>query len=217
MARAEQAAGSSHGKVIPISRERGRTARAEEGIRDIDLIERALDGDLRAKDALFQRHSNAVTGMLIRLIGSRVDVDDVLHDSFLDAFNKLHRLRNPDAFKPWVMEIAVSRGRKLLRRRRFERALGLCAQEEDATLELLAQDGCHPAVREALGRIDELLRRLPVNQRIAWMLRHVEGYTLEEVAGLCDCSLATAKRRIRAAHAKVQARVPLKEVGHVDL
>jgi RNA polymerase sigma-70 factor (ECF subfamily) len=46
-----------------------------------------------------------------------------------------------------------------------------------------------------------------VEQRLAWTLRHIEGERLEDVAARCGCSLATAKRRIAAAHAHLQAEM----------
>jgi RNA polymerase sigma-70 factor (ECF subfamily) len=49
-----------------------------------------------------------------------------------------------------------------------------------------------------------VLDRLPVNERLAWSLRHIEGEQLESVAVLCGCSLATAKRRIAAAQQAVE-------------
>lgn len=52
-----------------------------------------------------------------------------------------------------------------------------------------------------------MLESLPLEERLAWSLRHVEGHALEEVAAACDCSLATAKRRIAAAEANVRARI----------
>jgi RNA polymerase sigma-70 factor (ECF subfamily) len=51
----------------------------------------------------------------------------------------------------------------------------------------------------------QLLEALPIEQRLAWSLRYVEGEKLEAVAEQCGCSLATAKRRISAAHARMQA------------
>ena len=50
-------------------------------------------------------------------------------------------------------------------------------------------------------RAYQVLDQLPVDQKIAWTLRHVEGDSLESVAERCGCSLATAKRRIAAAQA----------------
>ena len=54
------------------------------------------------------------------------------------------------------------------------------------------------------------LANLPLEERLAWTFRHVEGASLEEVAAGCDCSLATAKRRI------VKASRTLEEGGHVE-
>jgi RNA polymerase sigma-70 factor (ECF subfamily) len=54
-----------------------------------------------------------------------------------------------------------------------------------------------------LGRVYTLLEHLPVDARIAWTLRQVEGEQLEAVAAICGCSLATAKRRIGAVQAKI--------------
>jgi RNA polymerase sigma-70 factor (ECF subfamily) len=51
--------------------------------------------------------------------------------------------------------------------------------------------------------LDAALARIDDRERIAWMLRHVEGLALEEVAEACSCSLATVKRRISAAEAVV--------------
>ena len=58
-----------------------------------------------------------------------------------------------------------------------------------------------------LAAVYRVLDRLPVNQRLAWTLRYVEGEQLERVAELCNCSLATVKRRIKSAHDAVQREV----------
>ena len=58
--------------------------------------------------------------------------------------------------------------------------------------------------RALLARVYRALDDVPVKERIAWTLRHVEGESLDRVAALCGCSLATAKRRIAAAHGKLK-------------
>ena len=64
--------------------------------------------------------------------------------------------------------------------------------------------GASPEQQVILARVYRELDRLPTEQRLAWALRHLEGETLTSVAELCGCSLATAKRRIRAAHEAIQ-------------
>ena len=57
-----------------------------------------------------------------------------------------------------------------------------------------------------------LTRKLTDPSRVAWQLRYVEGYRLDEVAGLCHCSLATAKRRIADAEKRVHQVVHIEEI-----
>lgn len=73
----------------------------------------------------------------------------------------------------------------------------------------VADTGADAADRALLSEVYEALDRLPADERIAWSLRHVEGEKLQNVANLCNCSLATAKRRIASAHARL-----LEEMGH---
>ena len=64
-----------------------------------------------------------------------------------------------------------------------------------------------PERRALLTRVYQALDQLPVDHRLAWTLRYVEGEKLERVAERCGCSLATAKRRIAAAHTRIQAEL----------
>lgn len=182
-------------------------------IADADLVLRALDGDRSAEDLLYRRHAPRVTRTVVRLLGARQDAEDVVHDAYVAAFETLPRLREPAAFGGWLLKIAITKVRRVIRRRRLRRALGLLPGGDDATLERLASDAVSPQVRAELAVIDSILARLPADQRIAWMLRMVEGHRLEDVAELTGCSLATAKRRIAAAKAHVDAVVRVTEDG----
>jgi RNA polymerase sigma-70 factor (ECF subfamily) len=176
-----------------------------DGIRDADLVARALDGDGRAEDALYRRHARHVVDTVRRLLGRYSDADDVVQDAFMIAFEQLKGLRDPGLFRAWLTQIAVTRVLRLLRRRRLQRALGLDRGTDDATLEALADTGVRPDVAADLALIDTILATVPASARVAWMLRYVEGFALAEVAGACGCSLATAKRWIAAVEVRVAA------------
>lgn len=180
-------------------------------IADADLVARAREGHEGAEDMLYRRHAPRALRTVVRLLGARQDAEDVVHDAFVIAFESLDRLRDPASFRGWLMKIAVTRVRRVIRRRRLKRALGLLPSADDATLEQLAASTVSPDVRAELAVIDGILSRLPADQRIAWMLRKVEGHRLEDVAELASCSLATAKRRIAAAQKRIDAVVKLTE------
>jgi len=175
-----------------------------EGICDGDLVVDALDGKGWAYDALYQRHARSIGAMAARLLGTRQDVDDIVHDAFVTAFEKIHTLRDPKAFRSWLTQIAIMRVRQTLRRQRLRSMLGLRFPTDDATLEALASNELDPERRLELGKLDEVLHTLPIGQRIAWMLRHVEGHAVDDIARHCDCSPTTVKRWLRKAERRVK-------------
>ena len=178
-----------------------------EGIDDAALVERAIDGDRWAMEVLYRRHVRRVTNAVTRMIGRSADADDAIQEAFLVAFSRLPELRDPGAFRGWLAQIAVNEVRGRLRKRKWLRRFALDRDEDDASLESLASEEASPEVRAELAKVDAVLLRLDANLRMAFILRFVEGWELTEVAAALDCSLATAKRRIKAAQERVQEHV----------
>lgn len=180
---------------------------APDALADRELVARALTGDHWSRDVLYRRHAHYLLAISIRLLASRNDGEEVVQDTFVVAFEQLGNLRDPAALRSWLARIAVSLVRRRLRRERLLRVLGLDRGSDDASLEALAAPSLRPDDRAELALADRVLRRLPSGPRIAWMLRRVEGLPLAEVAAACDCSLATAKRRIATADAEMARHV----------
>ena len=173
-------------------------------VADGELVRRSLDGAEAAKAMLFERHGKRVLGLLTRLLNSRAEAEDAAQDTFLEAFRDLPRLRDPDGFGAWLTRIAVSHAHRRFRRRRLLSFLGF-GPEADATLDALADPRETSESRAELALLQRHLDRLPAEQRGAWMLRHVEGYELTEVAELLGVSLATVKRKLMAAQDALSA------------
>lgn len=174
---------------------------------DAELVVRARDGGTWARGELFLRHAPRLTAMLTRLLASTTDAEDAVQDTFVEAFETLSSLREPGAFGGWVTRIAVHKAHRRFRKRKLLRMLGLDRAAPDATLAQLADLDAPPEVRAELVLVERVLATLPVPERMAWMLRHVEGHELLDVARACDCSLATVKRRIAAAEEKIGAHL----------
>lgn len=151
-------------------------------------------------EGLFRTYARYVASVALRVLGRDDEVDDVVQEVFLSAMRGLPGLRNADAVRGWLATIAVRHASRRLRRRRLRAFFGL---DRDARYESVAP-GASPEERALLSRIYAILDELPVAERVAWTLRHVEGEPLDVVARLCSCSLATAKRRIGAAHQAIE-------------
>jgi len=178
---------------------------------DAELVHGARDGLGWARAELFRRHAGRLLGLLVRLLGSHADAEDAVQDLFVAAFATLHQLRAAEALGSWLTQLAVHQAHRHFRRRKLRAALGLDTSAQDATLDQLADSSASSEVRVELALLGAKLARLPTKDRMAWMLRHVEGHELAEVARLCDCSLATAKRRVSAAQARIAAHVAMGE------
>jgi RNA polymerase sigma-70 factor, ECF subfamily len=173
------------------------------------LVERARRRDPAGEAELFQHFAPGLGSMLERLLGSVTEAEDALQDTFVVALSQLDRLRDPAAIGGWLTRIAVHQAQRRFRRRRLARALGLDRGVRDAGLAELAAPTTPPDVRQTLRQLNDQLNALPASLRLPWMLRHVEGESLPDVARACGCSLATTKRRIAAADERLRKKLDL--------
>jgi len=167
----------------------------QEEVPDAQLVALTAAGHRSAFEALYRRHGSFALGLAVRIQGGSIDVEDVVHDAFVQAHARLADLKDPSAFRAWLGCIVVRLVRTRLRRRRLLTALGLSSQEP-VDLDAIASSDASTESRVLLAQVYALLQTLPASDRIAWTLRFIEKHRLETVAELMSCSLATAKRRI---------------------
>jgi RNA polymerase sigma-70 factor (ECF subfamily) len=146
-------------------------------------------------ETLFQSYAPYVAGVAARLLGrDDHEVEDVAQDVFWIAARRLGKIHSLEAARPWLVTVTVRVTRKRLRRRRFRQLF----QGQSDAIDVPAT-GASPEQYALLQRMYRVLDTVRADDRLAWLLRHVEGEGLEQVALACGCSLATAKRRIAAA------------------
>ena len=154
-------------------------------------------------DELYRREWRYVAAVADRLMIRKADVRDIVQEVFIKAYRSLDKVENPGAIRGWLATITVRAVSDRLRRKKWQQALLFQSEQLD---EVEAEDAS-PETQAELRGLKLALSRLPVKERIAWSLRHIEQEPLEEVARLAGCSLATAKRRIAAAQEKLRAHV----------
>ncbi|MEW5738188.1 MAG: sigma-70 family RNA polymerase sigma factor [Myxococcota bacterium] len=192
-------------------RPEGSVARLDaDGVETAVLVERARRGERQAESLLYRRYAPGLLEVATHLLRSVPAAEDVLHDAFLLAYSRLGQLRAASQFRGWLLAIIVSLVKKRLRRQRLLRWVGLEAVA-DAPLDVQARDGASVEARGELAVLDAALKALPVAQRMAWMLRYVEGEKLDDVALAMGKSLATTKRYLAKAEAHLARHVSLEE------
>jgi RNA polymerase sigma-70 factor (ECF subfamily) len=188
--------------VTPDDVPQGEPTSLEEAV-DERLVSLAVRGETGAFEALYRRYAPFAINLAVRIQGNSRDVEDIVHDAFLRAHDKLAELRDGQAFKGWLGAIVVSLIRSRLRKRRLMGAFGLISKDP-IDLDSIASETASPESRAQLAQVYALLQTLPADERVAWTLRHVERHRLEAIAQLLGCSLATAKRRITRAQRFIQ-------------
>lgn len=183
---------------------------------DAELVALALAGDRLAEEAIFCRYVNEVIALALRMLGNRSEAEDVAQDTFLAVLGELSALRDHSALGGWIRRVAVRKVHRRFRRRRMLRALGMYHREPDLPLDALVSEELGPDVRVEVRKLADGLEALPSGLRVAWLLRNIEGYSLQEAADATECSIATVKRRISHATERLRRYVELSKMEEED-
>lgn len=163
---------------------------------DGDLADALIAGEAWAATATYRKHGRMILRFLDRALGPSGDAEDLTHEVFVCLFSKVRGLRDRNAFRSFMFSIAVRVLKRELRRRRVRRLFnvsGIDQFPEPSAIEFDVE------ARQALRRLYAILDRLNAQERSAFVLRHVEGMSLDEVALALGVSLATVKRRLQRA------------------
>jgi len=161
-----------------------------------------------AGQLLFDRYASYVERLVVRVLGIDQEVPDVINDVFVRALERVDQVQDPAALKGWLGSIAIFTTRVLIRDRRSRRRFVIARE----VLPEVPVTGTPLEVSRALSRTYELLSSMPVDERIAFALRFIDGMALAELAEVMNVSLGTAKRRLSSAQARffeLAARDPL--------
>jgi RNA polymerase sigma-70 factor, ECF subfamily len=162
---------------------------------DSAVIERVLDGDSHAFSILVARYRERYARFAVHMLGRPDDAEDALQDAFMRAYRALHRCEDRERFGAWLFRILVNRCRTAGKRRgRRERTF----VADERAIQAASED--HPAERSAWREeIDKALMLLPRDQREAFLLKHVEELSYEEMAEVTGVGVSALKMRVKRA------------------
>jgi RNA polymerase sigma-70 factor (ECF subfamily) len=179
-------------------------------VNDEELIDEALAGDSAAFGRLVLKYQDRLYHAMTRILGSAADAEDVVQDSFVQAFLKLETFRRSALFYTWLYRIASNTACSLARRRRPARSVD---HMREAAIEP-ADPGESPSGRleraERAAQLETALGKLPQDYREVLVLREIEGFDYETLAQMLDVPIGTVRSRLF--RARLQLREHLKEL-----
>ena len=173
------------------------------------LHARACAGDGVAARAIWDCYSPLVRGLLRGVFGPEDEVEDAVHDVFVRLLENVSQVRDASALRSYIVTIALNTARAELRRRRVRRWFGLVtpgAAWRLAPVGFVDATPAEPETQVAAARLLRILDALPAEERSMIVLRYAEEMELTEVAEASGVSLATVKRRLSKAAARIVAR-----------
>ncbi|HEX6894023.1 MAG TPA: RNA polymerase sigma factor [Bryobacteraceae bacterium] len=177
-----------------------------------ELIEGCQRGDDEALRALFEAHKDRVYSIALRYTGDRAAAMDIAQDTFVKLLSSIRNFRGNSSFDSWLYRIVVNTcldyrrsGRRMIPF--LDSLLDVVAAPAENILSRLVR-----AEREQT--VQEIVAKLPPDQRIVVVLRYTEGLSYDEIAEVVGCSPGTVASRLNRAHKILERRLaPLRAQG----
>jgi len=168
---------------------------------DADIVRDVLAGDEEAFGLLVRRYKDPLYRYAERMTGRPDDAADVVQQAFIKGYRNLDRCRDPERVGGWLFRIAVNLCKDHLKGR-VRREVPLEAGEPLRSSRGLPEEGAERAeIREEIYRA---LQALSDDQREAFVLKHVEGWSYEEMAEKLEVSVPALKMRVHRAREQLQ-------------
>ena len=162
-----------------------------------DLLKNALNGDINAFQVLFSSFQNQLKSYLYRLTANRNDAEDLTHDTFIRAYDKLSTFKGESSLKTWVFRIATNLSFNYLQRKKrwtadvSERAKKMVIENEDLRNEIIqVHETSTYALYDMKEHIDTcftcISKNLLIENQISVILKDIYDFSVAEISNILD-------------------------------
>lgn len=164
-----------------------------------DIVEQCKKGNRQAQFELYRLYSKAMHNICLRIVNSEMDAEDLLQNSFVDVFTKLHTFRYQSSVGAWIKRIVVNNCINHLKKNRmFFEELDDRHSEFGTTPEHETEQAFN------VQQVKRAMNGLPDGYRVVFSLYLFEGYDHKEIASILDITEATSKSQYSRAKKKLR-------------
>jgi RNA polymerase sigma-70 factor (ECF subfamily) len=171
--------------------------------RDLWAVQSTLNGNPAAFDTIIKRYTPLLYSLAYRLLGQGEEAEDAVQEIFEKAFRSLPRFRISKRFFPWLYTIGLNHLRSVERRRRRRGRLKILTADPQRMLESVASEQGNPVrhseLEEGERLAQEALGELRLEYREAFVLRAVQGLSVQQVAEVLQIPQGTVKTYLHRA------------------
>jgi RNA polymerase sigma-70 factor (ECF subfamily) len=181
---------------------------------DLALVHASKDGDVAAFETLVKRYDRKLLRIAQNVMHNREDAEEAVQETFLKAYQHLGQFREDAKFSTWLIRIAMNQSLMMLRKQRSSREVSLDKdfQSEERSLPIDVADWApNPEQLYGAGELREILRnalkQLHPRLRVVFVLRDMEGISLQQTAEALKVSVAAVKARSWRARKQLRERL----------
>ncbi|MEN0004395.1 MAG: sigma-70 family RNA polymerase sigma factor [Bacteroidota bacterium] len=180
----------------------GKTKQLDYASTHRDIIEKCKRGNRQAQFELYRLYSKAMYNVCLRIVNNDMDAEDLLQNSFVDVFTKLHTFQYKSSIGAWIKRIVVNNCINHIKKNRlyFEElndrhtAFGVAPRMLENTLDNSME----------VQQVKRAMKALPDGYRVVFTLYMFEGYDHKEIASILDITEATSKSQYSRAKKKLR-------------
>jgi RNA polymerase sigma-70 factor (ECF subfamily) len=181
---------------------------------DRELVSRCRKGDSLAFEELVRKHQQTVLNLAYHYLGYQNDIEDVAQKIFTKIYFSLPKFDIRRPFFPWLYRIAINQcydELRRIRRMKIRTFSELSTEESDNIDKLISQQDLAPASdesqKEMFALLQKMLNQLPDQQRLAVVLRDLEGFSYSKMAQILKCTEQAARLKVFRARTRLKALV----------
>jgi len=172
----------------------------------IELIELSISGNRSAQGEIYKRYYKAMYNVSRRIVRDEMQAEDIMQESFLKAFRKLHTLKDQSTFGAWLKRIVINNSVQFLKDVKKSNTQSLeneLYRLEDVHQDGIVEDETNSKVKFILRQLDQLKN----NYKLALTLHLVEGYDYDEICEIMEISYANCRTLISRAKESLRNRL----------
>lgn len=189
--------------------------RQHEADADWAIVQRVQAGQVAEFDELIRKYRERVYAVIYNMTSNREDAADLTQDTFIKAFQSIHRFQGQSSFFTWLYRIGVNATLTHLRKNRLRSFFSFdkLDEEERTSAEVIAAltdaTGAdrETFVRELQQKLNEAMQKLSIKHRTVITLFEIDGLSHQEIAEVMDCSVGTVRSRLHYAKQLLQAEL----------
>ncbi len=166
------------------------------------LLAKAKNGDIASFERLIEKHQKTAYNIALRTVGNEEDAKDLTQDALIKVYKNIHRFREDSSFTTWLYRIVVNTCKDEMKKKKLS-VISIDKEvdtgESQVKLEIPDESSSPERVLETAelnNVIQDAINTLPEQNRIAVVLRDIQGFSYEDISKLIDCPVGTVKSRI---------------------